>query len=130
MIYLVKILYTYVFEHCPATGLQNGDEASPSIILAGQALLMKKFVILKLRGILFKFCIHCPTAGMQNDDEASPNIILAGQALLVKVLITLGPHGIFCSIFVYSCILNIAQQLMCKMVTRLHRASFWPVELF
>ena len=30
-----SILYTYVFLHCPATGMLNGDEASPSIILAG-----------------------------------------------------------------------------------------------
>ena len=31
------------FEHCPATGMQNGDEASPSNVLAGRALLMKMF---------------------------------------------------------------------------------------
>ena len=34
MDYLIQILYTDVFSHCPATGMQNGDEASPSIILA------------------------------------------------------------------------------------------------
>ena len=67
---------------------------------------------------------------MQNGEEASPSIILAGQALLVKMLISLGPHGIFCSNFVYLCILNIAQPLICKVVTKLHGASFWPVELF
>ena len=49
---------------------------------------------------------------------------LADRAVLVKMLITLGQHGIFCFDFVYLCILNIAQPLMCKMLTRLHRASF------
>ena len=67
---------------------------------------------------------------MQNDDGASPGIILAGRALFEKMLITLDPHGIFGSNFVYLCILNIAQPLICKMVMRLHRASFWPVKLF
>ena len=65
---------------------------------------------------------------MKKGDEALPSIILAGRALLVKMLITLEPHGIFGS----NCILmyfNTAQPLVCKMVTRLHRASFWPVEL-
>ena len=65
---------------------------------------------------------------MQNGDEASPSIILAGRALLMKMLITLEPGGIFCSsILLY---FSIVQLLVCKPVTRLHRASFWPVELF
>ena len=50
MVHLVETLYTYVFEHCPATGMQNGDEASPSIILAGRALLVKMLIILEPRG--------------------------------------------------------------------------------
>ena len=37
--------------HCLATGMQNGYEASPSIILAGQALLMKMLMTLELRGV-------------------------------------------------------------------------------
>ena len=32
MVYFDKILYAYVFEHFPATGMQNGDEVSPSNI--------------------------------------------------------------------------------------------------
>ena len=36
------------FEHCPDTDMQNGDEASPSIILAGQALLMKMLITLSV----------------------------------------------------------------------------------
>ena len=86
MVYFVQILYTYVCEHCPATGMQNGDEASPSISLAGQALLMKMLKTLELLGIFwFKFCI-----------------------------------------LLY---LKIVQALVCKTVTRLHRASVWPVKL-
>ena len=38
-------------EHCPATDIQNGDEASTSIILAGRALLMKMLITLELRVI-------------------------------------------------------------------------------
>ena len=44
MVYFDKILYAYV--HFPATGMQNGDEASASNILAGQALLMKMLITL------------------------------------------------------------------------------------
>ena len=35
--------------------MQNGEETSPSIILAGQALLMKMFLTLELCGI---FCLN------------------------------------------------------------------------
>ena len=35
--YFVYILHTYVFKHCPVTGMQNGDEASPSIILGSSS---------------------------------------------------------------------------------------------
>ena len=61
---------------------------------------------------------------MRNGDEASPNIILADLALLVKMLITLEPCGSFGSKFLYLCISNIVQPLLCKTVTRLHLASF------
>ena len=47
MVYFVQILYTYVFYHCPATGMQNGDEALSIIVLAGQALLMKMLITLE-----------------------------------------------------------------------------------
>ena len=36
----------YLFEYFPATGMQNGDEASPSNILAGQAPLVKMLISL------------------------------------------------------------------------------------
>ena len=72
------------FEHCPATDMQNGDEASPSIIFAGQALLIKMLINLELRGIFCSnsvyYCIltlsNCLYA---NTDEASPSINLASQ---------------------------------------------------
>ena len=92
--------------------MQKGDEASPSIILAGQAFLVKMLIPLELcvafgstlHTYVFK---HCPATGMQNGDEVSPSIIWQ-----IKILITLGPHDIFCSNFVYLCILNIAQPLI------------------
>ena len=47
MVYLVQILYTYVLKSCPATGIITGEEASPSIILASRALLVKMLIILE-----------------------------------------------------------------------------------
>ena len=93
--------------------MQNGDAASPSIILAGRALLMKMLITLEPRGIFCSnfvyYCIlHCPTAGMRNGDEVSPSINLAGQTLLVKMLITLEQYGIFGSNFIYLCILTLS----------------------
>ena len=55
--------------------MQKTEEASPSIILAGRALLVKMFITLEPHGIF-----------------GSPSIILAGRALLVKMLITLEPE--------------------------------------
>ena len=51
MVHLVRIFNTNVFQYCPATGMQNGDEASPSIILVGRALLMKLLITLERQGI-------------------------------------------------------------------------------
>ena len=66
----------------------------------------------------------------KNSDEALPSIILAGRALLVKMLITLEPDSIFGSNFAYFCILILSSHWYEKKVTRLHRASFWQIELF
>ena len=63
--------------------MQNVEEASPSIIMAGRALLMKMLITLGLR------------------IEASASISLAGRAFLMKMLITLEPDCIFGSNFVY-----------------------------
>ena len=93
--------------------MKKGDEASPNIILAGQAILVKMLITLEPHGIFGSnfvyLCIltlssHCYEKG----DEASPSIILAGQALLVKMLINVEPHGIFGSIFLYLCVLTLS----------------------
>ena len=67
-----------------ATGMQNGDEASPSIIFPGLALLVKRSQLLNrivcFYQILLTFSfIHCLDTGMQNRDEASPSIGAAGH---------------------------------------------------
>ena len=92
--------------------MKKGDEASPSIILAGRALLVKMLITLEPHGIFgsnFAYlCILTLSSHWykKKGDEASPSIILAGQALLVKMLITLEPHGISGSNFAYLCILT------------------------
>ena len=46
MVYFDKILFADVFQHFPASGMQNGIEASLSNILAGLALLVKMLITL------------------------------------------------------------------------------------
>ena len=58
---------------------------------------------------------------MQNGDKALPSITLAGEALSVKMLIPLEPCGIFCSNFVYLCILTFTVD--CVRTCRLFRNS-------
>ena len=50
-VYLDQIGIFIRFEHCPATGMQKGDEASPSINSAGRGLLVKMLTTLELHGI-------------------------------------------------------------------------------
>ena len=38
--------------YCPATGMQNGAEGLPSIILAGRGLLVRMIITLEPQGIL------------------------------------------------------------------------------
>ena len=52
MIYLDQILHAYLFQHCPAIGMQNGDEASPSIVLVGRCILVKILIALEPHVIL------------------------------------------------------------------------------
>ena len=74
--------------------MQDSDEASPSIILACLALLVKMLIILVPHSI---FCSNFAYLCVQNGAEALPEgIILAGQALLMKMLIALESRGIFC----------------------------------
>ena len=44
-------LHIYLFKYCPATGMLNGDEGLPSIILAGRGLLLKMLITLEPHGI-------------------------------------------------------------------------------
>ena len=79
--------------------MQTGDEASPSIILAGRALLMKMLITLELCYILFKFCILlCFNIVQSLVWETVTRLQRASiwpVKLLVKMLKTLGPHGVF-----------------------------------
>ena len=61
--------------------MQNGDEASRSIDLAGRALLLKILITLEPHGmvcfyqiLLASIFLHCPDTGMQNKDQASPSV--------------------------------------------------------
>ena len=49
--YLDQILHTLLFLYCPDTLKQNGGEALPSIILAGQGLLVNMLINLEPHGI-------------------------------------------------------------------------------
>ena len=66
MVYLVQILYTYVFYHCPATGMKKGDEASPRIILAGRALLVKMLITPEPHGIFGSNFVYICIAAFGN----------------------------------------------------------------
>ena len=51
LVYLEQILHTYLFQHCAATDMQNGD-------FAKRGILMKMLITLELHGIFgSKFCI-------------------------------------------------------------------------
>ena len=51
MVYFDQILYTYTFKYCLNTGMQDGDDASPTISPAGRGQLMKMFITLEPHGI-------------------------------------------------------------------------------
>ena len=51
MVCFDQILHTYTFQHCLDTGMRNGDEASPSISLAGRGQLVKMLIFLEPHGI-------------------------------------------------------------------------------
>ena len=86
--------------------MKNGDAVSPSIILAGRALLLKMLITLEPRGIFGSNLVYLCFLTLSSHwhpkrDEASPSIILAGLALLVKLLLSLETRGICVSKFVY-----------------------------
>ena len=62
-------------------------------------------------------------------DEASPSIILAGLTFFCENAHNLNRMVHLVQILYTIMGLNIVQPLVCKNMTRLHRASVWPVEL-
>ena len=105
--------------------MQNGDGASPSISLAGRALLIKMFIALEPRSsFLFKFCILLYF-----------NIV---QQLVCEPVTRLHPAPswpvmLFCEnaqnswiswyMLIKFCMLCILKPVVCKTVTRFHRAN-------
>ena len=75
--------------------MQNGDEASPSITLAGRALLMKMLITLELHGIFCSYVVYFCILTLSNRWYAKQRASIWPVKLLVKTLKTLGPHGIF-----------------------------------
>ena len=51
MVYFDQTLHTYTFKRCLDTGMQNGDEALPSIIPASRIQLVKILITVEPRGI-------------------------------------------------------------------------------
>ena len=65
--------------------MQKGDEASPNIILAGQALLVKMLINLEPHGIfgsnfVYLCILTLSSHWYEKSDKVSPSIILAGRA--------------------------------------------------
>ena len=84
--------------------MQNSEEASPSIILAGGALLVKMLISMEPRGAFDSnfvyFCILTLSSHWFSKHRQGFTGHYFGQSsFLVKMLITLGPHGIFSSYF-------------------------------
>ena len=57
MEYFHEILLAYTVLHCLDTGIQNKDNASPSIHVAGHGELVKMCFNLEPQSILIKFCL-------------------------------------------------------------------------
>ena len=76
--------------------MQKVDEASPSIIFAGRALLVNMLITLEPHGIFGSNIVYLCTLTLSSH-EASPSIILAGRALLVKMFITHERRGFVAS---------------------------------
>ena len=93
-------MYTIVFEHCPAAGMRNGDEASASIILASVALLVKILITLEPCGsfdlnILY-LCILNIVQPLVCKLVTWLHLALSGRSSSFnEMFITLEPCGIF-----------------------------------
>ena len=86
--------------------MQNGDEASSSIIRADFITLVPHGIFCS--NFVYLCILTLSSHWYEKSDEASPSINLAGRALLVKMLITREPDGIFGSNFVYLCIITLS----------------------
>ena len=80
--------------------MKKGDKTSASIILAGQALLVKMLITLEPQSIfgsnfVYLCILTLSSHWYEKRDEAPPSIILAGKAILVKMLVTLEPRYAF-----------------------------------
>ena len=67
MQYFDKIFHTYT---CPAIAMQNGDEATPSIILASRALSVKMLKTLEPRGIITSNFVYLCTLTLSSHCHA------------------------------------------------------------
>ena len=108
-VHFVQILYTYVFQHCQATGMQNGDEASPSIILANRALLVKMLITLDSMVFFVQFCMLMSSHWYVKQWRGLTEQHFGRSNSFSNNAHNSGPHGIFCSNFVSYCILTVAR---------------------
>ena len=115
--------------------MQNGDEASPSIILAGRALLVKMLITLEPHGIFASnfvyLCIltlssHCHAKRWRGFVEHHFGRSSSFSENAHNSWTPWYIHFKFCILMYF----NIVRPLPCKtrLVTRLCRALFWPVK--
>ena len=114
--------------------MQNGDEASPSIILAGQALLVKMLITLEPHGIFASNFVYLCIFTLSSHCHAKRWRGFVGHHFGLSSSFSENAHNSSTLWYIHFkfCILmyfNIVRPLPFKTVTRLCRASFWPVKL-
>ena len=78
MVYFTQIcLHIHIYIVWPLTGIQNGDEASPSISQASCGQLVKMLITLEPNLYILTLSSHC----YENGKEALQSISLAGRGL-------------------------------------------------
>ena len=115
--------------------IHNDDEDSPSIIFAGQALLVKMLITLETPGIFGSDFVYLCILTFSSHWYAKRRRGFTEHHFGRSSSFCENAHnsGNACDIWFRFCILmyfNIVHPLVCQTVMRLHRASFWPVELF
>ena len=114
--------------------MQHGDEASPSIILASRALLVKMLITLEPYGISASNFVYLCILTLSSHCHAKRWRGFVEHHFGRLSSLSENAHNSWTPSYIYFkfCILmylNIVQQLPCKTVTRLCQASFWPVKL-